>query len=422
MVRGNALAYLGRSDEGIGELRDALTRADQHGDPLSLLRAYVLLTDALTMLGRPRESALLAQVGLDSLRRYEIDSTVLVSNYIESLVAIGEWDTADQVSQAAMRAITANYPYMLLMNRADIEIGRGLLDAAREHLDAASVTLREDRGLGIYDVYLAELALWESRWTDADAAVRDGLARATSSHTAQIRVWLCAKGLRTHAELAALARARRDDKAASTWLARAQVLITLARQAAAEASSITPNANGWLALAEAECARGLGRANPELWADAAEAWERLERPPAAAYCRWRQSEAFVAIGAARTVAGAPLSEAHAIALRIDAKPLLREVDLLARRARLDPTSRAVSPASPSSPDLTQILGLSAREVEVLSLVGRGCTNREIAETLVISVKTASVHVSHILRKLGVNGRGEAAAIAHRLAAAPPTSE
>ena len=53
----------------------------------------------------------------------------------------------------------------------------------------------------------------------------------------------------------------------------------------------------------------------------------------------------------------------------------------------------------------------------MTLVSRGYTNREIAQTLVISVKTASVHVSHILRKLDAPNRREAAAIAHRLAPA-----
>jgi DNA-binding NarL/FixJ family response regulator len=66
----------------------------------------------------------------------------------------------------------------------------------------------------------------------------------------------------------------------------------------------------------------------------------------------------------------------------------------------------------------EILGLTAREAEVLDLLARGYTNREIAATLVISVKTASVHVSHILRKLGAPNRLEAAAIAHRLAPPP----
>jgi DNA-binding NarL/FixJ family response regulator len=105
-----------------------------------------------------------------------------------------------------------------------------------------------------------------------------------------------------------------------------------------------------------------------------------------------------------------------VATRIGARPLLRELELLAERARLD----LLSPDT-RSPDgeqgLQEVLGLTPREVEVLTLVSRGYTNREIAQTLVISVKTASVHVSHILRKLDAPNRREAAAIAHRLAPA-----
>ncbi|MFC7742596.1 response regulator transcription factor [Nocardiopsis composta] len=62
------------------------------------------------------------------------------------------------------------------------------------------------------------------------------------------------------------------------------------------------------------------------------------------------------------------------------------------------------------------LGLTAREREVLRLVAAGRSNRRIAEELFISPKTASVHVSNILAKLGASNRGEAAAIAHRLGA------
>ena len=59
-------------------------------------------------------------------------------------------------------------------------------------------------------------------------------------------------------------------------------------------------------------------------------------------------------------------------------------------------------------------GLTGRELEVLRLVAAGLGNREIAAELFISPKTASVHVSNILGKLGVASRGEAAATAHRL--------
>jgi len=143
------------------------------------------------------------------------------------------------------------------------------------------------------------------------------------------------------------------------------------------------------------------------------AWDRLERPPLAAYCRWREAEALVAAGATRAQAGVPLREAHVVATRIGAKPLLRELELLAQRARLDlaPPEAVVSDAKHG---LEETLGLTPREAEVLTLIARGYTNREIAAALVISVKTASVHVSHILRKLDAPNRLEAATIAHRL--------
>ncbi len=92
---------------------------------------------------------------------------------------------------------------------------------------------------------------------------RDGLAHARSRETAQIRVQLCAKGLRAQAELAALARARRDADAVRGWLDRARELIGIARGAAADAAPITPNAAGWMALAEAEYERARGVARPE---------------------------------------------------------------------------------------------------------------------------------------------------------------
>ncbi len=217
---------------------------------------------------------------------------------------------------------------MLLIIRADVEIGRGDFDGAGAHLDAAPATLREDRGLGIYDAYLAELALWERRWADADEAVRDGLARARSRSAAQIRVWLCGLGLRAQAELAALAHARHDADAVRDRLSRARKLLAAARRAAAEASAVTPNAAGWRALAEAEHERARGEARPGAWSEAAAIWERLGRPPLAAYCRWRQAEALVAAGASRAEASEPLRQAHAVAARIGAKPLLKSSSCL----------------------------------------------------------------------------------------------
>ena len=81
-----------------------------------------------------------------------------------------------------------------------------------------------------------------------------------------------------------------------------------------------------------------------------------------------------------------------------------------RTAFPDAPTATVEPAA-SSP---APFGLTRREAEVLALVAEGRTNRQIGQALFITPKTASVHVSRILAKLGVAGRGEAAAVAHRL--------
>jgi DNA-binding CsgD family transcriptional regulator len=96
-------------------------------------------------------------------------------------------------------------------------------------------------------------------------------------------------------------------------------------------------------------------------------------------------------------------------------PLRRELELLAQRGR----ARLEAPAEPSAataeaPSVAASLGLTRREAEVLALVAAGRTNRQIGQALFITPKTASIHVSRILAKLGVAGRGQAAAIAHRL--------
>src|SRR6266581_2385865 len=142
-----------------------------------------------------------------------------------------------------------------------------------------------------------------------------------------------------------------------------------------------------------------------------------EPAPPPARCRWRQAETLVVVGASRAEASVPLRDAHAVAARIGARPLTAELELLAQRARLDLAAPPVgTPGAKRA--LEELLGLTPREADVLALVARGYTNREIASTLVISVKTAGVHVSHILRKLDAPNRLEAAAIAHRLLPPP----
>jgi DNA-binding NarL/FixJ family response regulator len=170
-----------------------------------------------------------------------------------------------------------------------------------------------------------------------------------------------------------------------------------------------------LQAAQAERSRLEGRSDPEQWRAAATAWERLEHPYDAAYARLRQAEALLAERGSRLQAEQVLRNAYRTAVTLRAGPLRREVELLAQRGRLDLQQQADAAAAPDAPPSPAAsLGLTQREAEVLALVAEGRTNRQIGQALFITEKTASLHVSHILAKLGVAGRGEAAAVAHRL--------
>jgi len=95
-------------------------------------------------------------------------------------------------------------------------------------------------------------------------------------------------------------------------------------------------------------------------------------------------------------------------------PIADEAAALARRTRLDLAGPAAEPVSPPAEDPLARFGLTEREREILTLLAAGRSNPQIAKALFISPKTASVHVSNILAKLGVGGRVEAAAVVHRL--------
>jgi DNA-binding CsgD family transcriptional regulator len=195
-----------------------------------------------------------------------------------------------------------------------------------------------------------------------------------------------------------------------------------------------PSWDAYRELTTAEHARAEGTDNPATWLAAVTAWQRAGEPYQLSYALLRLAEAQTAAGdldgAARAV-----RQSHALARRLGAAPITAEAEALARRARLslheepaDPPGGGTAAArgsrgpaaghagstSPRPAGELARFGLTDREREVLLLVAAGRSNPEIARELFISAKTASVHVSNILAKLGVSGRVEAAAVAHRL--------
>ena len=134
--------------------------------------------------------------------------------------------------------------------------------------------------------------------------------------------------------------------------------------------------------------------------------------------RWRLAEALAEAGR-RADAEREWSLALAVADELGAVPLSSALRDLGRRARLArPAGNGAPGSGPDGPaggprggPADVLAGLTSREREVLRLLVAGRSNREIAAALFIAPKTASVHVSNILGKLGAASRGEAAAIA-----------
>jgi DNA-binding NarL/FixJ family response regulator len=203
------------------------------------------------------------------------------------------------------------------------------------------------------------------------------------------------------------ARAAGDDETVRAELAAAAELRQLARDGASYPKRpkfiLGPEGRGWLARAEAEYRRASGDNDPEAWQAVLDAFG-----PAYVYeiarTRWRLAEALAEAGR-RDEAEEQWRMAAQTADRLGARPLRAALADLARRARIGTV--------PDEPGGNVLASLTSREREVLRLLAAGRSNREIAAVLFITPKTASVHVSNILGKLGAASRTEAAAIAHR---------
>ena len=406
------LCYLGRLDDGLEMLFAACEPDPDRATPQDMLRPYVYLSDALTLAGRLADAIRIADEGLLTARRLGVArgaGTVLAHNLAEALLGIGDWARADDVLATALRnggTFWSHYPHIV---SAQLRIWRGEFDRAAEHLRAGAQAAGEPPTAPTYALLRAELAAWQGRLTDAASATDESLRQAESSGNLLHRPLSCALGLRVEADRTRLAIARRDAATVDESRRRGRRLLRDARRSAGPAATLTPDATAWLATAEAEFTGVQGPPDPHLWRAAVAAWEKLDRPYRVAYCQWQHAVALTLAGSTGADATTAARAAHDLATRLGADPIRREVELLALRARLD----LIGVQRVSTPHR---LGLTAREDEVLQLLGRGYTNRQIATELTISVKTASVHVSHILRKLGISRRLEAATIAHQLSA------
>jgi DNA-binding CsgD family transcriptional regulator len=187
------------------------------------------------------------------------------------------------------------------------------------------------------------------------------------------------------------------------------------REAASHLLRSWPLADGFALLLDAELARAEGDFQAEPYLRAVAVLEPLGLPYPLDLALLRAAEAE-ALHGRRPEAAALLRRAEEQAVRHGDVRLRMSAQQLADRAGLRTAEPA--PAVPEPSAELPAFHLTPRELAVLRLVALGRTNRQIAEELYISPKTASVHVSNILAKLEVTGRGEAAAVAHRLRLVP----
>jgi DNA-binding CsgD family transcriptional regulator len=324
-------------------------------------------------------------------------ATVLAANLGEALLGTGDWARAEAVLAAAVRTVASFWSHHVHVQCAALALGRGDLDAAEESLRLGAQAAREPAGAGQHAALAAELALWRGSPDEAAAAVDDGLRTGPLTTHLGVRTRVCALGVRAEADRIRIAAARRDSRAVADARSRADRLLAEAERCAATG---LPDAEAWAAVARAE----HGPPNPSRWEAAVDAWDRLGRPYQAARCRRYHAAVLLGAGGSTVDATRAARDAYRVATDLGARLLQRELERLARIARLN---LAAEPA-PGEP---VPLGLTSREDQVLRLVARGYSNREIATELAISPKTASVHVSHIMRKLGVSRRLDAAQIA-----------
>jgi DNA-binding CsgD family transcriptional regulator/tetratricopeptide (TPR) repeat protein len=411
-VLGWDLALLGDVDAGIKVFEQGRAIGEAIGSIEGIAIAVTNLPALLDRVGRSEEALRAARDGYRVVERLGIARTYggrLLGYAAKSELALGRWDEADRTTALGLRrgAVDAAAVW-LQVNRARLLTGRGRFDEARVLLRRAWATDERLGGTEFRTALLAaeaELAVWEGRTGDVIALGARGLATLQEvSGPDPSLAWLAALVLRAVADVPREAL----DPGAAGLVERIRSAVTFAETQPGFVAG--PRASALVALLHAEEGRAAGRSTPEVWDDVADRWAAMGRPYPEAYARFREGEARLATRGSRALAAEALGRASATAQQLGAAPLGELVATLARQARI-PLADAQPAAAPDDRDP---YGFTPREGEVLRLVAGGWTNQQIAEALFITRKTASVHVSNILGKLGVENRGEAAALAHRL--------
>ncbi|MDQ8701944.1 AAA family ATPase [Streptomyces sp. LHD-70] len=424
LTRAGLLVEAGSVEPGLAEMYEVRQQAVERGMIADLARVHINLPSALEGVGRSADAVRTATEGIAFCREFGLLDTEgwVWANLAESQISLGRWEEAltavEQVRRSALsakpRGSAAERVARLALYRGDLATAGRQLAAAHEQYGTYDPQPQYE--LPLLTIELG-IAAREGRILDLRAGLRELAAAGLPPGTQRYGWPLVLTATTAEADARGL-------PAAESGRAEALETLRTVRKTLATPVPVWSAHDQWV---RAELARAENADTPEHWAEVLAAFEALDRPFDLAQVRHRAAEALLAArpdDTARTHAAELLRQARATAEDLAARPLAEDIALLAQRARIPLTEpdpggrqRATGGAGPADP--AGDLGLTSRERDVLRLVALGRSNRLIAEELFISPKTASVHVSNILAKLGVSARGEAAALAHRLRLFPP---
>ena len=422
----NTLAMLehfdgpGVSAADLSKLALARAAATQVGDHHLMLNTTINESHVLEGIGEHERAAQVARDGIADAARYGLartQGTFLAINLAEPLYSLGRWDEAIEVIERALDlAAPADTRASLLTLAGFIAMARGDLETASRTVQpiarpGAAFGFQAQRALPQAKLRI-DLLTTQRRYREALDAASDSLSQYDLQQSPRYAWPVVAAAARAAAEVAMTPAAARDEDSAA---AAAELLGALSTETAKLRAEVPVQQAQRLTCAAEILRAGYAAAEAPAgpaeqaaaWEQAAAAWEQVREPYPLAIALFRAAEAALASGGDREAAAGRLSRAAEIATGLGAQPLAGAVALLARRARFSTEGAAAA-------QHTGAAGLTPREFEVLRLIAAGMSNARIASELFISPKTASVHVSNILSKLGASNRSEAAATAHEL--------